>query len=116
MAGRSSTGRPEERSMIVDSIRRHRHRHRAPCATASPSSSRTCAAVVGLMRPKRLAEGAAMPPLPPAQRRRAAGRAPPDARDTQADGILAAGHASGTPGARLRISVSGPGQKSSASS
>ena len=56
-------------------------------ATASPSSSRTCCAVVGLMRPKRLAEGAARPPTELAQqfqRQRMIGHA-------QADGVLAAG-------------------------
>jgi hypothetical protein len=67
--------------------------------TASPSSSRTCSAVVGLIRPKRLADGAAMPALAgdrgeaaqQFERHRMPGHA-------QADGVLAAGHGVRHPG------------------
>ena len=69
--GRSTTGAPRLRSTMVDS---RPTRHGPPSrisGTASPNSARTCAAVVGLMWPKRLADGAAMP-LPNARSRASA--------------------------------------------
>ena len=58
--GRSSTGTPRVQSTMVDSMPTPQG---PPSSTsrASPSSSCTCKAVVGLTRPKRLALGAARP-------------------------------------------------------
>ena len=66
-------------------------------ATASPSSSRTCAASVGLIRPKRLADGAATPLIawrPPTGLRVGAQQAKRDRmrRYANTDRLLAAGH------------------------
>ncbi len=102
--GRSTTGSPREQSMMVDSMPTLHGPPSRISGTRSPSSSATCSAVVGLMRPKRLADGAAMPgmlalgPGKAAQqfkRHRMAGHA-------QADGILAAGHGIGHPGLLLQ--------------
>ena len=60
--GRSSTGTSPAKATIVDSIPTAHAPPSSICATASPRSSATCRAVVGEMRPKRLADGAAMPP------------------------------------------------------
>ena len=54
-----------------------RRRRRAP-ASASPNSSRTCCAEVGLTRPKRFALGAATPGTPMRSARQRARRARPD--------------------------------------
>jgi hypothetical protein len=76
-------------------------RHRGSAKSRSPNSSwRTWAAVVGLIRPKRFAEGAAIPACSPAT---AAKRSQQFERDgmighPQADGILAAGDGIRHPG------------------
>jgi len=79
---------------------------------------RTCAAVVGLMRPKRLADGAAMPawsPATAAKRRNSSSATgwPGTRRPTVSWPPVTA---SGTQARFFRISVSGPGQKVSISS
>jgi hypothetical protein len=57
---------PRLRSRIVDSMpTAQRPPSRISRCTARRVRSRTCAASVGLMRPKRLADGAAMPHRPP---------------------------------------------------
>ena len=61
LPGRISTARPRERSTIVDSMPTSQSPPSSTASTAAPSSARTCSAVVGLMRPNLLAEGAAMP-------------------------------------------------------
>ena len=109
--GRSSTGSSSVNATIVDSMPTGQAPPSRIRPTASPRSSATCAAVVGEIRPKRLADGAAMPPPKAARRSRATGCAgtrsptlswPPVTRsDTRA--------------ARGRISVSGPGQNAAAS-
>ncbi len=72
--------------------------------TRSPSSSATCAAVVGLMRPKRLADGAAMPAMLALGTGEAAQQFERDrmAGHAQADGILPAGDGVGHPGLLLQ--------------
>ncbi len=63
MPGRSSTGCAPEQSTIADSMPT---RHAPPSRTSrsAPNSRSTCAAVVGLTRPKRFALGAATPGTP----------------------------------------------------
>ena len=89
MPGRSSTGRPVEQSTMADSMPM---RAAPPSSTssASPNSSATCAAVVGLTRPKRLALGAAMPGTPASARRGEQGVGDRMRRAAQADRRLAA--------------------------
>jgi hypothetical protein len=83
-------------------------------ATFVPRSSRTCRAVVGEIRPKRLAEGAAMPRPP------ACANACSNACATGCDGTRRPTlswppvTASDTCDARGTMMVSGPGQKASA--
>ena len=95
--------------------RRRTRRRRESARRSRPRSSLTCWAVVGEMRPKRLADGAAMP-FPPA-----AAKASSSARATGCDGLRTPTRscppvtASDTRAARGRISVSGPGQNASAS-
>ena len=109
--GRSSTGAPPANETIVDSMPTAQAPPSRIIATASPRSSATCCAVVGEMRPKRLAEGAAMP----------SPKASSSARATGCDGTRRPTLSwppvtmSGTLRARGRISVSGPGQNAAAS-
>ena len=93
-----------------------------PTAQAPPSStstsansSATCAAVVGLTRPKRLALGAASPCTPRAAQ--AASRLCATGCAGQRRPMLACPPAasSATPSRRARMSVSGPGQKAAIS-
>ena len=60
--GRRTRGDAPDRSTIVLSMPTSLSPPSSTIGTASPNSSRTCAADVGLMRPKRLADGAASPP------------------------------------------------------
>ena len=83
--------------------------------TASPSPLRTCAARLGLIRPKRLADGAASPVMPTGASAciSCANTGCDDTRSAMVScPALAKGGASGRRGS---TSVSGPGQKAAAS-
>ena len=60
--GRNTEGGSTVRSTMVDSTPIVHGPPSRTRSTSSPRSARTCSAVVGLTWPKRLAEGAAMPP------------------------------------------------------
>ncbi len=81
---------------------------------SAPNSSMTCWAVVGLTLPNLLAEGAAMPPRPPLK---ACSSAMATGWDGQRRPTVSwpPETAASMLGARLRIMVSGPGQKAAAS-
>ncbi len=71
--GRSSAGPSPVNPTIVDSIPTAHGPPSRMIDSASPRSSATCCAVVGEMRPKRLADGAAIPPPNSARSARATG-------------------------------------------
>ena len=113
--GRSSIGAPSPNATIVLSMPTAHAPPSTISATRSPRSSATCCAVVGEIRPNRLADGAAMP-VPPA-----ASNARSSARATGCDGTRSPTRScppvttSAACGVRGRISVIGPGQNASAS-
>ena len=113
--GRSSSGVSPVKATIVDSMPTSQRPPSRMVSTAPPRSSATCRAVVGEMRPKRLALGAAMPRPP------RAANAASSACATGCDGTRRPTlswppvTASSTCAARGTISVSGPGQNASAS-
>ncbi len=112
--GRSSTGAPREQSTMVDSM----PTSQAPpssTSSASPNSAATCAAVVGLTRPKRLALGAASPCTPRAAQAASSACATGCAGQRRPTVGWPPAAASAMPGRRGRISVNGPGQKASIS-
>ena len=88
-------------------------RRRGSWPADSPSSASTCAAVVGLMRPERLALGAAMGSLAAASSARATGWT--GARSAMVSRPALTRSAMAHPAARVSTSDSGPGQKASAS-
>jgi hypothetical protein len=100
-----------ERSTIVLSRPISHSPPSSTIGTASPNSSRTCAAVVGDSRPNRFAEGAATPPSKARSRAWATGCAGTRRPTVSCPPVTS----SGTLAARGRIRVSGPGQKASAS-
>ncbi len=113
--GRSSTGRPREQSTIADSMPTA---HGPPSSTStSPpgNSSSTWRASVGLMRPKRLALGAATPATPSAAAASSSRRASGCAGQRRPIVSCPPAAAAAMPGARGTITVSGPGQKRSIS-
>ena len=81
----------------------------------APNSAATCAAVVGLMRPKRLALGAARPWMPRAAQATSSAWATGCAGQRRPMVACPPAAASATPAWRGRMSVSGPGQKASTS-
>ncbi len=109
--GRNSVGASPTSSTIVDSTPM---RHAPPSSTHAtsvpPSSASTSAAVVGLTRPKRLADGAATGKAHRSSRARATGwsgtRSPTVSRPPVVAGDSC--------GARRNTNVSGPGQNASA--
>ena len=115
LPGRSSTGAPRVQSTMVDSM----PSWQGPPSRinkSAPNSSSTCAAVVGLTRPKRLALGAAMPQTsgtPCAGLRSASSTACAPGCDGQRIPMESCPPAAAapTPGLRGKIRVSGPGQK-----
>ena len=70
--GRNRRGAPPLRSTMVDSSPT-RHDPVQTSTSRSANSSATCRAAVGLMRPKRFADGAATPPAKAGSRRNASG-------------------------------------------
>ena len=125
-AGRSSTGpapwSSRDRSRMVDSMPTSDAPPSStgmPAATSSGNSARTCSASVGETCPNLLADGAATPPCPfdlPAAK--AASKAWATGCEGQRRPMLSCPPltVSAMCGARLRISVSGPGQNASISS
>ena len=112
--GRSSVAAPSTNATIVLSMPTADAPPSTISATRSAKSSATCRGVVGEMRPKRLADGAAMP-VPPA-----AANARSNACATGCDGTRRPTLScppvttSAARAVRGRISVSGPGQNASA--
>jgi len=110
--GRSNTGSPRVQSMMVDSMPTS-HSPPSRINKSSPSSDCTCAAVVGLTRPKRLALGADTPCTPEASAARSSTCATGCEGQRKPIESCPPAEAVATPLWRGRIKVKGPGQKAS---
>jgi len=109
--GRSNAGRSPETSTIVDSMPTSLGPPSRTRSTSEPRSARTWSARVGLTAPKRFADGAAIPPPSETSSAWAIGCAGTRSPTVSCPPVTS----SGTPGARRRTNVSGPGQKCRAS-
>ncbi len=104
--GLSNTGTSRVRSKIVDSTPTLHAPPSNNTSTSSPRSAWTCAAHVGLTRPKRFADGAAMPPPKLRKSASATGCAGTRIPIVSRPPVVALG----TLGALRSSKVSGPGQ------
>ena len=110
---RSTTGSRPVTSTIVDSTPTRAAPPSSTTSTSAPRSARTCAAVVGLTLPNRLADGAATTPAECIEQREAQS----DGRDTRIPTVGRPPVASSAtrPACLRTTSVSGPGQNDCAS-
>ena len=110
--GRSKTGLDPEKSTTVDSIPTVHGPPSSIISTRPPSSLMTCSAWVGLIRPERLALGAAIGRA--ARANRSCARGCPGTRSAMLSNPAEVSQAIGQSVARLTTILSGPGQKRSA--
>ena len=107
--GRKMVGAPRLQSTMVDSMPTTQSPP-SSMGTAAPNSSATCAAQVGLTRPKRLALGAARPSTPRSAQVCSSASACGCAGIRRPMLLCPPAAAAATSGRRGKISVKGPGQ------